>query len=106
MVGIFPHSDWISPYLVRVWENADQKNSEYGHIPRSEHDIVTDQKHNILIELKDIKIRNVQIDANTAELSSEIYCNKFCQSVNPKWQSIYVLKPSNILGEIDKHFFI
>ena len=28
LVGIFPHSDWI-------WENMDQKNSEYGHFSRS-----------------------------------------------------------------------
>ena len=26
----------ISPYLVRVEENADQNNSEYGHILRSD----------------------------------------------------------------------
>ena len=25
----------ISPYSVRMWENADQNNSEYGHILRS-----------------------------------------------------------------------
>ena len=25
----------ISPYLVRMQENADQNNSEYGHLPRS-----------------------------------------------------------------------
>ena len=25
----------ISSYLVRKWENADQKNSEYGHFSRS-----------------------------------------------------------------------
>ena len=25
----------ISPYSVRMWENADQNNSEYGHFSRS-----------------------------------------------------------------------
>ena len=25
----------ISPYSVRMWGNADQENSEYGHFPRS-----------------------------------------------------------------------
>ena len=25
----------ISPYSVRMWENADQKNFEYGHFSRS-----------------------------------------------------------------------
>ena len=37
---IFPHSDYgelrsISPYSLRMRENTDQKNSEYGHILRS-----------------------------------------------------------------------
>ena len=38
LVRIFPHSNWIrrdipciSPYSVRMRENTDQKNSEYGH---------------------------------------------------------------------------
>ena len=43
LVCIFPHSDWIqylsvfsiSPYSVRMLENRDQKNSEYGHFLRS-----------------------------------------------------------------------
>ena len=43
LVHIFPHSDWIrkdtlrkiSPYSVRMRENADQNKSEYGHILRS-----------------------------------------------------------------------
>ena len=49
LVHIFPHSDWIrrdtrteyreipriSPYSVRMWENADQNNSEYRHFLRS-----------------------------------------------------------------------
>ena len=40
LVRIFPHSDWIrrdciSPYSVRLRENTDQNNSEYGHILRS-----------------------------------------------------------------------
>ena len=26
----------ISPYSVRMWENTDQENSEYGHFSRSE----------------------------------------------------------------------
>ena len=26
----------ISPYSVRMWENADQTNSEYGHFLRSD----------------------------------------------------------------------
>ena len=33
LVRIFPHSDWIlriSPYTVRMQENTDQNNSEYG----------------------------------------------------------------------------
>ena len=25
----------ISPYLVQMWENKDQNNSEYGHFSRS-----------------------------------------------------------------------
>ena len=39
LVCIFPHSDWIrrdTSYLVRMRENADQNNSEYGHFLRSE----------------------------------------------------------------------
>ena len=42
LVRIFPHLDWIwrdteiSPYSVRMRENADQNNSEYGHFSRSE----------------------------------------------------------------------
>ena len=42
LVHIFPHPDWIrgdtsySPYSVRMRENTDQKNSEYGHFSRSE----------------------------------------------------------------------
>ena len=34
LVRIFPHSDWIrrdTPYSVRIRENANQNNSEYGH---------------------------------------------------------------------------
>ena len=37
----FPHSDWIlklrsiSPYPVRTWENAEQKNFVFGHFSRS-----------------------------------------------------------------------
>ena len=36
LVHIFPHSDWIrrdtdSPFSVRIRENTDQSNSEYGH---------------------------------------------------------------------------
>ena len=37
LVRIFPHSDWIRrdteylPYSVRMRENVDQNNSEYGH---------------------------------------------------------------------------
>ena len=40
----FRHCDWIgeiqsiSPYSVRMWENADQNNSEYGHFSSSEED--------------------------------------------------------------------
>ena len=42
LVRIFPHLDSkrgksISPYLVRMRENTDQNNSEYGHVPRSEY---------------------------------------------------------------------
>ena len=44
VVRILPHSDYtrreeilpISPYLVRMRENTDQNNSEYGHFLRSE----------------------------------------------------------------------
>ena len=47
LVRIFPHLDWIrraeygeilriSPYLVRIPENTDHKNSEIGHFSRSE----------------------------------------------------------------------
>ena len=45
LVCIFPHSDWIrefgkiriiSPYSVRVQENADQNNFEYGQFLRSD----------------------------------------------------------------------
>ena len=42
LVRIFPHLAkygeilYISPYLVRMWENMDQKNSEYGHFLRSD----------------------------------------------------------------------
>ena len=43
LVRIFTHSDWIrrevlhiSPYSVRMRENTDQDNSEYGHFSRSE----------------------------------------------------------------------
>ena len=39
LVRTFPHSNWIwrdiSPYSVRMRKNADQKNSKYGHFPRS-----------------------------------------------------------------------
>ena len=38
-VAIFPHLDWeilfIFPYSVQMRENADQNNSEYGHLLRS-----------------------------------------------------------------------
>ena len=33
LVRIFPHSDWIQ-YSVRMRENADQNNSEYGYLSR------------------------------------------------------------------------
>ena len=43
LVRIFPHSDWIrreilrmSLYSVRMRENVDQNNSEYGHFLRSD----------------------------------------------------------------------
>ena len=38
LVCIFPHSDWIQKalYLVRMRENANQNNSEYGHFLSSE----------------------------------------------------------------------
>ena len=40
LVRIFLHSGsffllHISPYLVQMWENTDQKNSEYRHFLRS-----------------------------------------------------------------------
>ena len=41
LVRIFPHSDWIQrdtlyhSYSVRMRENADQNNSEYGHFLRN-----------------------------------------------------------------------
>ena len=31
----FPSFGLISPHTVRMWENADQNNSEYGHFLRS-----------------------------------------------------------------------
>ena len=32
LVRIFPHLDWIRKDTeIRLWENADQNNSEYGH---------------------------------------------------------------------------
>ena len=40
LVRVFPHLDWIlrfSPYSVRMRENTDQKNSEYGHFSHSVH---------------------------------------------------------------------
>ena len=40
LVRIFPYSDWIrrdTEYSVRIRENTDQKNSEYGHFSRSEY---------------------------------------------------------------------
>ena len=40
LVRIFPHSDWISPYSVRMRENTDQNNSEYGYFLRSDHHLV------------------------------------------------------------------
>ena len=39
LIHIFLYLDWIlriSPYSVRMWENADQYNSEYGHFIRSD----------------------------------------------------------------------
>ena len=41
LIPIFPHSDWIRrdtpnhSVLVRMRENMDQNNSEYGHFSRS-----------------------------------------------------------------------
>ena len=35
LVRIFPDSDWM-PYSVWMRENADQKNSKYGHFLRSD----------------------------------------------------------------------
>ena len=38
LVPIFPHLDWIvsiSPYSVRMRENVNQNNSEYGHFSHS-----------------------------------------------------------------------
>ena len=37
--GPYIHALWlntvdISPYLIRMWENKDQKNSEYEHFPQ------------------------------------------------------------------------
>ena len=32
----------ISSYSVRMWENTDQKNSEYGHFSRSDPASITD----------------------------------------------------------------
>ena len=40
LVRIFPHSDKISSYSVRMRENRDQKNSEYGRCSRSEYVIL------------------------------------------------------------------
>ena len=39
LIRIFPHSDWIrrDMYSVRMRKNADQNNSEYGHVSRIVH---------------------------------------------------------------------
>ena len=38
------------PYLVRMWEKADQKNPEYEHFPRSDDsEVLTHAKYNIII---------------------------------------------------------
>ena len=29
----------ISPYPVQMWENTNQKNSEYGHLSRSDNEL-------------------------------------------------------------------
>ena len=45
LVRVFPHSDWIrsiSPYSVRMRENMDRNNSEYGHSLCS--DVVADKQ--------------------------------------------------------------
>ena len=36
LVHVFPYTLRISPYSVRIRENTDQKNSEYGHFLRSD----------------------------------------------------------------------
>ena len=36
LVRIFPHLDWMREYSVRIRENTDQNNSEYGHFLHSE----------------------------------------------------------------------
>ena len=50
LVYIFPHSDSTRrdtlylPYSVRMQENTDQINSEYGHLLRNEDAIVSRSK--------------------------------------------------------------
>ena len=50
LVRIFPYSTEygeilrISPYSVRVRENADQNNTEYGHFLRSDYDFLRQWK--------------------------------------------------------------
>ena len=56
LLRIFPYSAEYGeirnmfPYLVRMWEKADQKNPEYGHFPRSnDSEVLTHAKYNIII---------------------------------------------------------
>ena len=39
----------ISPYSVGMWENTDQKNSEYGHFSRSDYLTTTVYIKNLLL---------------------------------------------------------
>ena len=59
LVRIFPHSDWIrrDTESVRIRENADQNNSEYGHFSRSVQVDISSQVSNF----KTLKLREIRL---------------------------------------------
>ena len=58
LVLIFPHSVWIRrdtpPYSVRMEENADQNNPEFGHFLRSVTKLVK-RFHNLIFVEVDVQ---------------------------------------------------
>ena len=63
LVRIFPYSDWTwrdTEYSVRVRENTDQNNSEYGHFLRSD------------IQMKIINFRKKKVEKSNGPLSEYI----------------------------------